>query len=241
MCENRFRHWPNRALYFVQWALKEQHSHQTFGQWPVAPTTSIVIGWPSWPAIERARPCECHGTITHLTAAAVGVCWCHPRPEHLRLALCHKWCRTCDSPTHYWDFWFLVESARVGLGADAGCIVLSWGHSKSTRASWCVTNTDSKTITPLRRFRLNLFLRLSARHTTRTRRDPRRAPRPRHAHRPPAAPAGQHARSRARWIFFRVVVCVVSPVVRSGRSGITPNAAPTSRKSGTRSLRLGKV
>ena len=51
---------------FVQWMLKEQHPHQTFGQWPVAPTS---IGWPSWPAIDRARPCECHGTITHVTRA----------------------------------------------------------------------------------------------------------------------------------------------------------------------------
>ena len=71
------------------------------------------------------------------------------------------------------------------------------------RASWCVTNTDTQTITPLRRCRLNLSPRLSARHTTRTRHDPRRAPRPRHAHRPLTAPAGQQARSRARRnIFF---------------------------------------
>jgi len=73
------------------------------------------------------------------------------------------------------------------------------------RASWCVTNTDTQTITPLRRCRLSLSLRLSARHTTRTGRDARRAaPRPRHhAHRPLAAPAGQHAQSRARRnIFF---------------------------------------
>ena len=34
------------------------------------------------------------------------------------------------------------------------------------RASWCVTNTDTQTITPLRRCRLNVSLRLSARHTT---------------------------------------------------------------------------
>ena len=67
----------------------------------VAPTT---IGWPIWPAIDRARPFECHRTITHVTAAAVGVCWHHPWPERLRLAPCHRWCRTCDSPTHYWDF-----------------------------------------------------------------------------------------------------------------------------------------
>ena len=108
---------------------------------------------------------------------------------------------------------FLIEPARVGPRSRRGCLVLSWNHSKSTRASWCVTNTGTQTITPLRRFRLNLSLRLSARHTTRSLRDPRRAPRPRHAHRPLDAPAGQHARSRARRIFFRIVVVVVSSVV----------------------------
>ena len=55
---------------FVQWVLKEQNSHQTDVR-PVAPTT---IGWPIWPAIDRARPCECRGAITNVTAAAVGVC-----------------------------------------------------------------------------------------------------------------------------------------------------------------------
>ena len=95
---------------------------------PVAPTS---IGWPIWPAIDRARPCECHGTITHVTAAAVGVCWHHPRPERLRLAPCHRWCRTCDSPTtHYWDF--SSNRRELALGADAGSLVLSWNHSKST-------------------------------------------------------------------------------------------------------------
>ena len=90
-----------------------------------------------------------------------------------------------------------------------------------------------QTITPLRRFRLILSLCLSARHKTRTRRDPQRAPRPRHAHRPIAARAGQHAQSRAkRHFFFRVVVVVVSSVVRLGSSGTTPNAPP-SRKPGT--------
>ena len=38
---------------------------------PVAPTT---IGWPIWPAIDRARPFECHGAITHVTATTVGAC-----------------------------------------------------------------------------------------------------------------------------------------------------------------------
>ena len=93
---------------------------------PVAPTS---IGWPSYPAIDRARPCECHGAIIHVTAAAVGVCWHHPRPEHLRLEPFHWCCRTCDSLTHYWD----ISSNRreSALGADAGCLVLSWNHSTS--------------------------------------------------------------------------------------------------------------
>ena len=92
------------------------------------------------------------------------------------------------------------------------------------RSSWCVTNTDTQTITPLRRCRLNLSLRLSARHTKRTRHDPRRAPRPRHAHRPLAAPAGQHARSRARRNIFSGSSLSRRrrwSVVRSGRSGTT--------------------
>ena len=94
---------------------------------PVAPTT---IGWPIWPAFDRARSCECHGKITHVTAAAVGVCWHCPRTERLRLAPCHRWCRMCDSPTHYWDF--SSNQRELALGADAGCLVLSWNHSKTT-------------------------------------------------------------------------------------------------------------
>ena len=66
------------------------------------------------------------------------------------------------------------------------------------RASWCVTNTDTQTTTPLRRFRLNVSLRLSAWHTTQTRRDPRRGPRPRHAHNTYGALAGRNARARTR-------------------------------------------
>ena len=44
------------------------------------------------------------------------------------------------------------------------------------RSSWYVTHTGTQTITWLRRLLLNLPLRLSAWHTTRARRDPRRAP-----------------------------------------------------------------
>ena len=59
----------------------------------VRPWRRHMIGWPIWPAIDLARPCECHATTTH------------SRPERLRLALlCHLCRRTCDSPTSYWDF-----------------------------------------------------------------------------------------------------------------------------------------
>ena len=46
---------------------------------PVAPAS---VGCPIWPAIDHARPCECHATTTHVTAAVEGVCWHHPRPEN---------------------------------------------------------------------------------------------------------------------------------------------------------------
>ena len=90
---------------------------------PVAPTSH---GWSIWPAMDRARPGECHGTSTHVTAAAVNVCWHHPRPEHLRLAPFHRWCRTCDSATKYWN---LSSNRReFALEADAESFVLSWNH-----------------------------------------------------------------------------------------------------------------
>ena len=38
---------------------------------PMAPTSSR---WPIWPTIDHARPCKCHGTITRVTAAIMGVC-----------------------------------------------------------------------------------------------------------------------------------------------------------------------
>ena len=77
---------------------------------------------------------------------------------------------------------FLIESARVGPRSRRGMLsTIMEPHSNQPRASWCAANTDTQTTTPLRRCRLTLSLRLSAWHTTRTRRDPRRGPRPRHA------------------------------------------------------------
>ena len=97
----------------------------------VRPWRRHMIGWPIWPAVDLARPCECHATTTHVTAAVEGVCWHHPRPERLRLALCHLCRRTCASQTIHWD----MSSSRreLALGADVGCLVLlSWNRSKST-------------------------------------------------------------------------------------------------------------
>ena len=96
----------------------------------VRPWRRHMIGWPIWPAIDLARPCECHATTTHVTAAVEGVCWHHPRPERHRLALCHLCRRTCDSPTNYWDCDRISNRRELALGTDAGCLVLSWNHSK---------------------------------------------------------------------------------------------------------------
>ena len=66
--QKSFRNWTNRI--FVQWVLKEEHSHKAFGQWRrhqsdgQSDLSSII---------DRARPCECHATIAHVTAAAMGV------------------------------------------------------------------------------------------------------------------------------------------------------------------------
>ena len=97
---------------------------------PVAPTT---IGGPIWPAIDRARPCECHGAITHVTGprswVSVGTVLHGQNSYSWHPATGGRWCRTCDSPTHYWDF----SSNRRELalvGADEECLVLSWNHSK---------------------------------------------------------------------------------------------------------------
>ena len=97
---------------------------------------------------------------------------------------------------------FLIESSRVGPRSRRGMLSTIMEPLKIDPVPLGASqNTDTQTITPLRRCRLNLSLRVSARHTTRTRRHPRRAPRSRHAYRPVAAPAGQHARSRARRFF----------------------------------------
>ena len=95
---------------------------------PVAPAS---VGCPIWPAIDHARPCECHATTTHITAAVEGVCWHHPQPERLRLALCNLCRRMCASQTIYWD----MPSSRRELahGADGGCLVLLYHGTTQNR------------------------------------------------------------------------------------------------------------
>jgi len=184
---------------------------------PVAPTSH---GWPIWPAIDRARPGECHGTSTHVTAAAVGVCWHHPRPEHLRLAPFHRWCRTCDSATKYWN---LSSNRReFALGADAESLVLSWNHLKSTpcllvRHKYRHTNHHAAASLPFKFVRASLGV---AHHTNATRPTARTTAPP---YPPPTRCAGGPTRAVAceAEYFFRVVVVASSSVVRLGSTGTT--------------------
>ena len=99
-----------------------------------------------------------------------------------------RWSRVSKKVTYQWNSFAIGELVEVEKPKT----------QNRFRACWYVTNTDTQTITRLRRLILNLPLRLSARHTTRARRDPRRAPQPRHALRPHDARAERDARSRAR-------------------------------------------
>ena len=183
----------------------------------MAPTSN---GWPIWPAIDRARPGECHGTSTHITAAAVGVCWHHPRPEHLRLAPFHRWCRTCDSPTYYWN---LSSNRReFALGADAESLVLSWNHLKSTpcllvRHKYRHTNHHAAASLSFKFVRASLGV---AHHTNATRPTARTTAPP---YPPPTRCAGGPTRAVACEVgyFFRVVVVASSSDVRLGNTGTT--------------------
>ena len=113
-------------------------------------------------------------------------------------------------------------------------------------ASWCVTNTDTDPQGPASALRFNYYhaaallpfnfvpAPLGATHdmnATRPTTSTTALPCP-----PPTRYAGGPTRAVAceAEYFFRVIVVVVSSVVRSGRLGTTPNT-PTSQKSGTRS------
>ena len=206
-------------------AVGAQRAALTPDVWPVAPTSH---GWSIWPAMDRARPGECHGTSTHVTAAAVGVCWHHPRPEHLRLAPFHRWCRTCDSATKYWN---LSSNRReFALGADAESLVLSWNHLKSTpcllvRHKYRHTNHHTAASLSFKFVRASLGV---AHNTNATRPTARTTA-------PPCPSSTRRTRGTGRAIareaIFESRVGVVGSwsVVRLGRPG-TPRNAATGRK-----------
>ena len=114
---------------------------------------------------------------------------------------------------------------ELALGTDAGCLVLSWNHSKSTpcllvRHKYRHTNHHAAASLPFK----FLPAPLGARHDTNATHD---------EHHGPAMPTAHSLRRRANTrgrlrggFFVRVVVVVVSSVVRSGRWGTTPNAPP---------------
>ena len=149
-------------------AVSAQRGALTLDVRPVAPAS---VGCPILPAIDHARPGECHATATHI----------RPPRSRVPVGTIH------DQNASGWHFSTSVvecvlRKLFIGICHRVGA---SWrseptwdaqyyhGTTKNRpRASWCVTNTDTqKKITPLRRFRLSLSLRLSARHTTRTRHD----------------------------------------------------------------------
>ena len=136
---------------FVQWVLKEQHSHQTFDQWRLQQSDdqsglpSIALDHVS--ATERSpmsppRPWVSVGTIHGQNASG----W-HPATGGVERA---------------------IRQLIIGISHRIGA---SWPSEPSRdaqyyhgttqtqpRASWCVTHTDTQAITPLRRCRLDLSL-----------------------------------------------------------------------------------
>ena len=104
---------------FVRWVLKEEHSHQTFGQWR-RPQSDGKSGLSS--GCDRTQPFECYATTAHVTASAVGVCWHHPQTEHVRLELCHQWFRTWLRFTKSLLGFLVDDSARVGTRSRRGVL-----------------------------------------------------------------------------------------------------------------------
>ena len=195
MCaNNRFRHWPNRARSSRSACSKRStHTRRSASGADINRMANLTCHRPrSAMRVPRKRspmspprPWVSVGTILHDQNASG---W-HPATGGVERAIRQ-----------------LINGISHRIGAS-----WSWPSEPTRdaqyyygttqnqpRASWCVTNTDTQTITPLRRCRLNLSLRLSAWHTTRTRRDPRRGPRPGHAHRTHGARAGRDARGRTR-------------------------------------------
>ena len=123
----------------------------------------------------------------------------------------------------------------MALGADAESLVLSWNHLKSTpcllvRHKYRHTNHHTAASLSFQFVRASLGV---AHNTNATRPTARTTAPPCPSHRQRTRGPTRAVACEAEY-FFRVVVVVVSSVVRLGRSGTTPNA-PTSRKPGARS------
>ena len=150
--------------------------------------------------------------------------------ERLRLAPCHRRCRTCDSPTHYWDF--SSNQRELALGADAGCLVLSWNHSKTTpcllvRHKYRHTNHHAAASLSFKFVPAPLSV---AQDTNATRPTARitAPPCPSHARR--TRGTGRAGAYEAGFV-FRVVVVASSSARPVGCSGITRNTATTRKRS----------
>ena len=117
------------------------NSRALIGSWSSGPVTPwrchmflcFCELWNSW----RLHPCLAPYPQAHRASQLRSLRRAPGRLDHrpvqinrFWLAPCQRWCRTCDSPTHYWDF--SSNRRELALGADAGCLVLSWHHSKST-------------------------------------------------------------------------------------------------------------
>ena len=63
---------------FEQWVLFEEHSHHTFRRWR-RPARDDRSGLSS---NTLDHVCKCHGTMTHVTAVATGVCWHYPLSQN---------------------------------------------------------------------------------------------------------------------------------------------------------------
>ena len=87
----------------------------------MAPTSSR---WPIWPAIDHARPCKCHGTMVHVTAAAVQL-WVSVDTTHCQSTTGWHLAtgvveRAQLNDCHELLLTFLVEPARFGRRSRRG-------------------------------------------------------------------------------------------------------------------------
>ena len=151
------------------------------------------------------------------------------RSECLRLAPCHRCYRTCDSPTHFWDF--SSNRRELALGADGGCLVLSWDHSKSTpcllaRHKYRNTNYHAAASLPFKFAPAPLGV---AHDTNATRPTARITAPPCPSHTRRTRGTGRADTYEASAV-SRVVVVASSSVRPVGCSGITQNSAITRKR-----------